>query len=83
MNRSSQVQTYLQLKESLQYAVQTAIEAELYELVWLAVLSLFTQSNSSASTLILKGNVILRFCADFSTGLNRTLKLHQFHIFSP
>ena len=66
-------------KRPVPYAIQAAVEAELNRLVRLGILSAITYSHWAAPIVVVKkGNGALRLCADFPTGLNKALELHQF-----
>ena len=71
-------------KRPVPYAIQAAVKAELNRLVRLGILSPITYLHWAAPIVVVKkGNGALRLCADFSTGLNKALELHQSPLPSP
>ena len=71
-------------KRLVPYAIQPAVEHELNRLVKLGILTPVVYSERTAPIVVVKkGNGTIRLCADFSTGLNAALDVHQFPLPNP
>uniref|UniRef100_A0A5S6QL65 RNA-directed DNA polymerase n=1 Tax=Trichuris muris TaxID=70415 RepID=A0A5S6QL65_TRIMR len=71
-------------KRPVPYAAVPKVDAELNRLEKLGVISKVSHSNWAAPIVVVKkANGSFRVCADFSTGLNNMLELHQYPLPTP